>query len=101
MAVAVQISSCMITNRKEKSGMSSLEGKVALVTGGNSGIGLATARAFHAHGARVVISGRDPVTLEEVTRQLGSDVLVVQADVAKLGDIDHLMARTYETFGKL
>ena len=43
MAVAVQISSCMITHRKEKSVMSSLEGKVAVVTGGNSGIGLATA----------------------------------------------------------
>ncbi|GHO63203.1 short-chain dehydrogenase [Ktedonobacter sp. SOSP1-52] len=81
--------------------MRSLTGKVALVTGGNSGIGLATARAFHAHGARVVISGRDPATLEEVTRQLGSDVLAVQADVAKLGDIDQLMARTYKTFGKL
>jgi NAD(P)-dependent dehydrogenase (short-subunit alcohol dehydrogenase family) len=81
--------------------MPMLEGKVALVTGGNSGIGLATARAFHAHGASVVISGRDSATLEEVTRQLGSDVLAVQADVAKLGDIDHLMARTYETFGKL
>lgn len=81
--------------------MNSLTGKVALVTGGNSGIGLATARAFHAHGARVVIAGRDSATLEEVTRQLGSDVLAVQADVAKLGDIDHVMARTYETFGKL
>lgn len=81
--------------------MSSLEGKVALVTGGNSGIGLATARAFHVNGARVVVSGRAPATLEEVTRQLGSDVLAVQADAAKLGDIDHLMARIYETFGKL
>ena len=44
--------------------MSSLEGKVAVVTGGNSGIGLATARAFHANGAKVVISGRDRETLE-------------------------------------
>jgi NAD(P)-dependent dehydrogenase (short-subunit alcohol dehydrogenase family) len=44
--------------------MSSLAGKVAVVTGGNSGIGLATARAFHANGARVVIAGRDRGTLE-------------------------------------
>jgi NAD(P)-dependent dehydrogenase (short-subunit alcohol dehydrogenase family) len=81
--------------------MSSLTGKVALVTGGNSGIGLATARAFHANGAKVVISGRDPGTLEGVARQLGSDVLAVQADVTRLGDIDQLIARAYETFGRL
>ena len=81
--------------------MSSLEGKVAVVTGGNSGIGLATARAFHANGAKVVISGRDRETLEEVSRQLGHDVLVVPTDVTKLSEIDQLMARAHETFGKL
>jgi len=81
--------------------MSSLKGKVAVVTGGNSGIGLATARAFHANGAKVVIAGRDRETLEEVSRQLGHDVLAVQADVTKLSDIDQLVARTHETFGKL
>src|SRR5260221_4431406 len=81
--------------------MSSLAGKVAVVTGGNSGIGLATARAFHANGAKVVIAGRDRGTLEEVSRDLGHDVLAVQADVTKLSDIDQLMARTHETFGKL
>src|SRR5438067_4971323 len=101
MAVAVQISSCMITNRKEKSVMSSLEGKVAVVTGGNSGIGLATARAFHAHGAKVVIAGRDRGTLEEVSRQLSHNVLAVPTDVTKLSDIDQLMTRAHETFGKL
>src|SRR5712691_8764435 len=81
--------------------MSSLAGKVAVVTGGNSGIGLATARAFHANGAKVVITGRDPGTLEEVARQLGHNVLAVPADVTKLSEIDQLMARTHETFGKL
>jgi NAD(P)-dependent dehydrogenase (short-subunit alcohol dehydrogenase family) len=81
--------------------MSSLEGKVAVVTGGNSGIGLATARAFHANGARVVIAGRNRETLEEVARQLGHNVLVVQADVTKLNEIDRLMAQASETFGKL
>ena len=73
--------------------MSSLAGKVAVVTGGNSGIGLATARTFHANGAKVVITGRDRETLEEVARELGHDVLVVQADVMKLSEIDQLMAR--------
>lgn len=81
--------------------MSTLEGKVAVVTGGNSGIGLATAREFHANGAKVVIAGRDRGTLEEVSRQLGSNVLTVPTDVTKIGEIEHLMASAYETFGKL
>ena len=81
--------------------MSSLAGKVALVTGGNSGIGLATAKAFHTNGAKVVISGRDRDTLEEVARQLGPDVLAVHADVTRLGEIDQLMARAHETFGNM
>src|SRR5947208_7465735 len=81
--------------------MSSFEGKVALVTGGNSGIGLATAREFHANGAKVVIAGRDRGTLEEVSRELGHNVLAVPTDVTKLNEIDQLMARAYETFGKL
>src|SRR5258708_10555594 len=82
---------------KEKSAMSSLAGKVALVTGGNSGIGLATARAFHANGARVVISGRDRGTLEEDSRQLDHDVLEGPTDVAKLIVIDQLMALAHGT----
>lgn len=81
--------------------MSSLEGKVAVVTGGNSGIGLATAREFHANGAKVVISGRDRETLEEVSRQLGHNVLAFPSDVTKLSEIEQLMERAYETFGKL
>ena len=78
--------------------MSSLAGKVAVVTGGNSGIGLATAREFRANGAKVVISGRDRGTLEEVARQLGYNVLAVPTDVTKLNDIDQLMTRAHETF---
>ena len=101
MDVAVQISSCVIINRKEEMGMSSLAGKVALVTGGNSGIGLATAKTFHAHGASVVIAGRDRGTLEEVARELGHGVLAVPTDVTRLGELDQLMARAHETFGKL
>jgi NAD(P)-dependent dehydrogenase (short-subunit alcohol dehydrogenase family) len=81
--------------------MNSLEGKVAVVTGGNSGISLATAREFHAQGANVVISGRDRKTLDEASRQLGPGVLAIPADVARLSDIDHLVARATETFGRL
>ncbi|GHO63035.1 short-chain dehydrogenase [Ktedonobacter sp. SOSP1-52] len=81
--------------------MSILQGKVALITGGSSGIGLATAREFHAQGARVVLSGRDRQRLEAVATQLGSDVLAVPTDVTRLSDLDNLMARTRETFGNL
>lgn len=81
--------------------MSSLDGKVALVTGGSSGIGLATAQTFHAHGAKVVITGRDRERLQEVAQQLGENMLAVPMDLSKLSDIDTLMARIHETFGKL
>jgi NAD(P)-dependent dehydrogenase (short-subunit alcohol dehydrogenase family) len=81
--------------------MSTLQGKVALITGRNSGIGLATAREFHAQGARVVLSGRNREKLEAVANQLGSDVLAVPSDITKLSDIDELMARAQGAFGKL
>src|SRR5207302_9856546 len=88
------------SKRKEKSVMRLLEGKVAVVTGGNSGIGLATAREFHANGAKVVIAGRDRGTREEVSRQLGCDVLAVPTDVTKLSEIESLMTQADETFCK-
>src|ERR1700730_13629132 len=81
--------------------MSSLQGKVALVTGGNSGIGLATVKAFHANGAKVVFSGRDRQSLDKIAQELGQNVLAVQADVTKLSDLDTLIARTHETFGNI
>jgi NAD(P)-dependent dehydrogenase (short-subunit alcohol dehydrogenase family) len=81
--------------------MASLEGKVALITGGSSGIGLATAKEFHAAGAKVIITGLEPHTLDEVARQLGENVLAVPTDISKLGDIDRLMTRAHDAFGKL
>lgn len=81
--------------------MGRLQGKVALITGGNSGIGLATAREFHAQGARVILSGRDRERLDLVANELGHEVLTVPSDVTKLGDLDELMARTRATFGQL
>lgn len=59
-----------------------LEGKVAVVTGGNSGIGLATAKRLRDEGARVAISGRNRETLDEAVEFLGPDTLAVQADTA-------------------
>ncbi|MET0621437.1 MAG: SDR family oxidoreductase [Pyrinomonadaceae bacterium] len=80
---------------------SRLEGKVAVVTGGNSGIGLATAREFKREGARVVITGRDARTLAEAARELGGDVLALRSDSASLADIDALFEAVKERFGRV
>jgi NAD(P)-dependent dehydrogenase (short-subunit alcohol dehydrogenase family) len=81
--------------------MGKLEGKVAVITGGNSGIGLATAKEFKNQGARVAISGRDLETLESARKEIGSDVLAVRADTARLGDIDNLFATVKNEFGNI
>jgi len=81
--------------------MRRLEGKVALVTGGNSGIGLATAKRFQEEGARVVISGRNQKTLDDAVKQLGKDVLAVRADVSKAEDLDKLYATISQKVGKI
>ena len=81
--------------------MKRLEGKVAVITGGNSGIGLATARRFQEEGARVAISGRSKKTLDEAVNTLGKGLLAVQADVSKLADIDKLYAEVSRALGKI
>ena len=78
-----------------------LHGKVAVITGGNSGIGLATAREFKANGAELVIFGRNRHTLDDAVASLGSNVLAVQGDVRTLGDIDRLFEQTARKFGKI
>lgn len=81
--------------------MGKLEGKVAVVTGGNSGIGLATAKEFKREGARVVITGRDARTLAEAAREIGGDVLALRSDASSLADIDELFAAVRERYGRL
>ena len=81
--------------------MNRLKGKVAVITGGNSGIGLATAQEFVAQGAKVVVAGRDQKTLAEAGRQLGPNVLTVRADVARLADIGRLFAAVRAKFGRI
>jgi NAD(P)-dependent dehydrogenase (short-subunit alcohol dehydrogenase family) len=81
--------------------MSAFTNKVAVITGGNSGIGLATAREFGRGGAKVVISGRDEKTLAEAAASIGGDTLDVRADVSRLADLDKLFARTKERFGAI
>ncbi len=81
--------------------MKRLEGKVAVVTGGNSGIGLATAKRFHEEGARVVIAGRSQKTLDEAVKAIGKGTVAVQADVSSAKDLDRLYATVSEKMGKI
>src|SRR5258708_14803840 len=73
-----------------------LNGKVAVITGGTEGIGLATAKLFVTEGAYVFITGRRQKELDEAVQAIGGNVTGVQGDVAKLADLDRL----YETIGK-
>src|SRR3989449_3844926 len=75
--------------------------KVAVVTGGNSGIGLATARAFAREGARVAITGRSDTTLKAAQKELGPDVLAVKADFSRVSEIETAMDRIKERFGRI
>jgi NAD(P)-dependent dehydrogenase (short-subunit alcohol dehydrogenase family) len=70
--------------------MSKLEGKVAVITGGSTGIGFATARLFVKEGANVFITGRRQKELDEAVRAIGRNVTGVQGDVARLADLDRL-----------
>jgi NAD(P)-dependent dehydrogenase (short-subunit alcohol dehydrogenase family) len=85
--------------RSEMSGK--LEGKVALVTGGNSGIGLATAKRFVAEGAYVFVTGRRQVELDAAVKEIGDHVTGIQGDVARLADLDRLYAAVKAKRGRI
>jgi NAD(P)-dependent dehydrogenase (short-subunit alcohol dehydrogenase family) len=82
-------------------GSMKLANKVAVVTGGNSGIGLAIAREFVVNGARIAIFGRNPTTLDQAAAKLGSAAIAVQGDVQRLADLDRLYAETAKAFGPI
>ena len=84
--------------------MGRLDGKVAIITGGNSGVGAATAKLFAKEGAKVVISARRVAPLEAVAneiREAGGEVLSVATDISKVEDAKNLFAKTVEAFGKV
>jgi len=81
--------------------MGKLDGKTALITGGNSGIGLATAKRFVSEGAYVFITGRRDPELAAAVREIGNNVTGVQGDVSKPGDLDRLFARIEQEKGTL
>jgi NAD(P)-dependent dehydrogenase (short-subunit alcohol dehydrogenase family) len=76
-----------------------LTGKTAWITGGNSGIGLATARLFAAEGASVAITGRNRATLDEAARELGDNAVALEADAADIPALERAAAQIAERFG--
>ena len=81
--------------------MGKLEGKVAVITGGNSGIGLATAKRFVEEGAHVVITGRREKELKEAAAFIGKNVTTVAGDITRLEDLDRLYAVVKEKHGHI
>src|SRR5215472_9969343 len=81
--------------------MKKLEGKVAVVTGGNSGIGLATAKLLRQEGAKIAISGRDQETLASAKKEIGGETLAIRSDVSNPADIDAFFSKVAQAFGKI
>jgi len=81
--------------------MGKLDGKIALITGGSTGIGLATAKLFQQEGAQVIVTGRSNHTLAAAQQELGAKAAVIQSDAAKIGDITSLIATVREKFGRI
>ncbi len=78
-----------------------LQNKIAVITGGNSGIGLATAQEFKAQGARVIIIGRNPEAVKKAAQEIGGDTLGVTADVSRVADLERAFAEIREQAGHI
>jgi NAD(P)-dependent dehydrogenase (short-subunit alcohol dehydrogenase family) len=81
--------------------MGRLEGKIAVITGANSGIGLASAKRFVAEGAHVYITGRRPQELNKAIQAIGASVTAIQGDVSNLDDLDRLFAKVRSDHGHI
>ena len=78
-----------------------LKNKVAIITGGSAGIGLATAKLFTAEGAKVAITGRNLSNLNNAVAEIGGDTIGIQSDSGNLANIDRMFKQVHDTFGKV
>src|SRR5258707_15470167 len=81
--------------------MQQLKHKIAVVTGGSSGIGLGIAKRFAAEGAKVVITGRSKTTLDEAVAQIGHGSLAIQGDISQVNDLDRIFGTVNEKLGRI
>jgi NAD(P)-dependent dehydrogenase (short-subunit alcohol dehydrogenase family) len=81
--------------------MDKFKGKTVLITGGTTGMGFATAKLFIGEGARVIVTGRTPATIETAQAELGENAIAIHSDATSLSDMDSLAEKVRETFGKL
>jgi NAD(P)-dependent dehydrogenase (short-subunit alcohol dehydrogenase family) len=90
-----------LLTRDKETAVRRLDGRIALITGGTSGIGLATAKLFRSEGATVAIIGRDPTRMQQASEAIGDGVLPIAADVSRPAEIVSAMERVKESFGHL
>lgn len=88
-------------NINKENDMDKFKGKTALITGGTSGIGLATAKLFVNEGARLIVTGRTAETIKSAQAELGENAIVIRSDATSLPDMDALAEKVKKTFGKL
>lgn len=81
--------------------MGKLDGKIAVITGGSTGMGLATAKLFVREGAQLVITGRDPVALDAAVQEIGSGAEAARSDISRLEDLDLLRTHVEARYGRI
>jgi len=81
--------------------MSRLDGKIAVITGGSAGMGLATAKLFVEAGAKVILTGRDQATLDAAVRSIGHDVEAFRGDISKVANLEALRAHIEKQYGRV
>src|SRR5258706_2873334 len=92
---------CCPTKKDKTMSSKKLAGKIAVITGGNSGIGLASAELCHAEGAKVAIMGRDGKTIDSALKTIGEDSLGFAGDVSSLKDLEAFMSEVKSKFGQI
>jgi NAD(P)-dependent dehydrogenase (short-subunit alcohol dehydrogenase family) len=97
----LEITTPLITSQSIQIIMKKFEGKVAVITGGNSGIGLATAQRFVQEGAHVYVTGRRQTELDEAVKEIGKNITGVQGDISNLADLDRLYSTVKQQKGQI